>query len=254
VGRTQTGHRDRVPTTVVVCGGAAQAASIHRPPNVPLTWIADLATLEGNGHRDEGPCRGPWTAADAMALVIEPAWLDSRYTVREAVAATRAAHADLRAGVLRDAELHDPGLAASAGLRAVLVRSFAAGRGSRRPPPAGWPCRNPAWGLWEVQPSEAPPRTRIWSRLIGRGPASGTGRRALVVLDASLAPAVVLQRWLDWAARGVAAGTAVAVTLPDVATILDASRVTSAPMADVGAGDASGRNPNSDRGSVLRAA
>jgi hypothetical protein len=75
-----------------------------------------------------------------------------------------------------------------------------------------------------------------------------------VVLDASLAPAVVLQRWLDWAARGVAAGTAVAVTLPDVATILDASRVTSAPMADVGAGDASGRNPNSDRGSVLRAA
>jgi hypothetical protein len=252
VGRTQAGHRDPAPTTVVVCGGAAQAASIHRPPGVPLTWIADLATLERHGHRDERLCRGPWTAADAIALVIEPEWFDSRPTLRKAVAAARAAHADLRAGVLRDAELHDPGLAASAGLRTVLVRSCAEARGSRRPAPAGWPCRNPTWGLWEVQPSEAPPRTRIWDRLFGRGRASGAGRRALVVLDASLASAAVLQRWLDWAARGVAAGTAVAVTLPDVATILDASRVTPAPVAD--AGDASGRTAASDRGSVLRAA
>jgi hypothetical protein len=252
VGRTQAGHRDAAPTMIVVCGGAAQAASIHRPPGVPLTWITDLATLERSGHRDKGLCRWPWTATDAMALVIEPAWLDSRHTVREAVTAARATHADLRAGVLRDAELHDPGLAVSAGLRTVLVRSCAAGRGSRRPAPAGWLCRNPTWGLWEVQPSEAPPQTGFWDRLFGRGRASGAGRRELVVLDASLASAAVLQRWLDWAARGVVAGTAVAVTLPDVATFLDAPRGTPAPVADVG--DASGRTAASDRGSVLRAA
>jgi hypothetical protein len=253
VGRTQAGHRDPAPATIVVCGGAAQAAALQRPPGVPLTWIAEFATLERHGHRDAGLSRGPWTATDAVALVIEPAWLDSRHAMREAVAAARATHADLRAGVLRDAELHDPGLAVSAGLRTVLVRSCATGRGSRRPAPAGWACRNPTWGLWEVQPSEAPPRTRIWDRLFGRGRAAGAGRRALVVLDASLASAAVLQRWLDWAARGVAAGSAVAVTLPDVATILDAPRVTPAPvLADTG--ESSGRNAAADRGSVLRAA
>jgi hypothetical protein len=246
VGRTQAGHRDPVPTTVVVCGGAAQAASIRRPPGVPLTWIVDLTTLERIEDRDADPWCRPWTATDAVALVIESQWLASRHAAREAVAAARAIHADLGAAVIRDGELHDPGLAASVGLRTVLVRSFSATRGSRRPAPAGWSCRNPVWGLWEVRPSEAPPRRSIWGHLIGRGRARGGVRGDLVVLDASRSSASVLQRWLDWAARGVAAGTATAVPLPDVAALLDASHVAPAWEADA--------SERTDRSSVLRAA
>jgi len=244
MGGRQPCHRDRPPMTVVVCGHVAQATAVRRTPGVPLTWIANSAELEQIGTRAAGTQARPWPATDAVAVEIEPAWLDSRHAILAAAAAVRAVHIDLRAGVVRDGELRDPRLAAAAGLRAVLVRSCAAARGSRRPAPAGWPCRNPAWGLWEVERAGSPPRRGIWRRLFGRG--SGGRRGGLVVLDASTHSVAVLQRWIDWATRGVASGSVVGVTLPDLATTLDAP------------GDARVRASDHvealERGSVLRAA
>lgn len=242
--RSKPGHRERFPTTVVVCGGLEQASHVERRPGVPVTWIADRSALERIESVALPAVAAGRTAADAVAIVIEPAWLESRQALQDAVEAGRRVHADLVTGAVRDVAVHDPRLAAAAGLRAVLVRSFAAGRNARRPAPAGWPCRNPAWGLWEVKATESPPRTGIWGRLLGLRSGSAAGRGGLVVLDASTAAVGVLQRWLDWAARGVTAGTAVTSTLPELASILESTR--GLPAASAAAGE--------DRGSVLKAA
>jgi hypothetical protein len=240
VTRAKPWHRGRIPTTVVVCGDAAQMSRIERPPGVPVTWIAELPELERTAAAA--------AATDGLAVVIEPAWLESRQTLHDALTSARDAHADVVSGAVRDAALRDPRYAAAAGLRVVLVGAFAAGRGARRPAPAGWPCRNPAWGLWEVRATEAPPRAGLWGRLFGQGGRTSDRRGGLVVLDASTASAAVLQRGLEWAARGVAAGTAVAGTLADLGTILESSHGMPGRMPGGRADD------GEDRGSVLRAA
>ena len=240
VERAKPWHPGRFPTTVVVCGAPEQAARVDRPPGVPVTWIAELAVLERTGLAV--------ASADAVAVVIEPAWLEARQALHDAMAAARQAHADLVTGAVRDVELRDPRLVAAAGLRVVLVRSLTAGRGARRPAPAGWNCRNPAWGLWEVKVTASPPRTGIWGRLFGEGSGSSARRGGLVVLDASTASAAVLQGWLEWAARGVATGTAMTGTLPDLAAILESGRGAAGRIV------AQPGVTGEDHGSVLKAA
>lgn len=115
----------------------------------------------------------------------------------------------------------------------VVVDAFAdVGRGCRRPAPAGWPCRNVAWGLWEVQ--ACPPRRAPgWAWLPGL---PGPRRGGLAVCGAGDTETVPrgtagrrLERLLDWAERAVARSRAVAITLAELPAILEGRR--SAPLA-----------------------
>ena len=121
---------------------------------------------------------------------------------------------------------------AEEGIRAVVVDAFAAvGRAGRRPAPAGWPCRMAAWGLWEVLP--CPPRRSGLAAWLPGLPAPRRGGLHVATVADDLRR---LADMLDWAARGVAGGHAVAVSLGDLPAILE------------------GRRPAALAGSVLAAA
>lgn len=197
------------PATVVVCAAGPRPGMASMPPGSPVTWVVDLDTLATR----------PRLEAAAVALAIEPAWLASRQTLRRALVQARHAVPDLEAAVLRGGPLAHHAVLAEEGIRIVAVDAFAdVGRGSRRPAPAGWPCRNVAWGLWEVR--FCPPRrSTAWSWLPGL-PAPRRG--GLAVADAE--GAARLQRLLDWTCRGVARGRATAVTLAGLPAILEGRR------------------------------
>jgi len=202
------------PATLVICSGTA-VPPIARPgrPSVPVTRLLDLESLV----RTE--CDGA-----SVALMLDAAWLSSRQSLRQAVVRARHAAPRLEAAVLRGAALAHHGLLAEEGIRVVIVDEFApVARGSRRPAPAGWPCRNVAWGLWEVR-SCPPTRGRAWGWLPGL-PAPRRG--GLHVADVG---GPRLQRLTDWADRGVARGQAVAVTLAELPAILEGRR--QMPLAD----------------------
>lgn len=183
---------------------------------VPVTWVVDIETL----LRRAGDFRG----AD-LALALDPAWLASRQALRRALARARREAPGLEAAVLPGVPLAHHEVLVEEGIRVVLVDAFAdVGRGSRRPAPAGWPCRNVAWGIWEVRACP-PRRPRGWRWVPGlAAPRSG----ALYVTAADNAGAR-LERLVDWAGRGVARGRAVAITLAELPAILEGRR--SAPLA-----------------------
>lgn len=201
------------PATVVICapeplrtGGPTRSAAA-------VTRVVDLDTLLGGA---DGP---------DVALAIDPRWLAARQTLRRVLVQARHAAPGLEAAVLRGAALAHHAVLAEEGIRAVLVDAFAdVGRGPRRPAPAGWPCRNVAWGLWEVR-SCPPRRGRGWGWLPGL-PAPRRG-----ALHAAVATAGD-RRMHDWAARAVARGQAVAVTLAGLPAILE-GRATPALAASV---------------------
>lgn len=201
------------PATVVVCAAWPRSGVGATPTATPVTWVVDLDSLASH----------PRPAAAALALAIDPAWLESRQTLRRALVQARHLVPDLEAAVLRGGPLAHHAVLAEEGIRIVAVDAFAdVGRGSRRPAPTGWPCRNVAWGLWEVR--FCPPRrSTAWSWLPGL-PAPRRG--GLAVADAE--GAARLQRLLDWTRRGVAGGRATAVTLAGLPAILEGRR--SAPL------------------------
>jgi hypothetical protein len=202
------------PATVVILASQPRQGGGSARTVAGLTRVVDLETLLGGG--DDG--------ADS-ALAIDPRWLASRQTLRQSLVRARHAAPRLEAAVLRGAALEHHALLAEEGIRAVLVDEFAAvGRGPRRPAPAGWPCRNVAWGLWEVR-SCPPRRGRGWRWLPGL-PAPRVG-----ALHAAVASAGDL-RLVDWAARAVARGQAVAVTLAGLPAILE-GRAATPPVASV---------------------
>lgn len=196
------------PATVVICTAQPRPAGGPARSAVALTRIVDLEALVRGG--DDG--------ADA-ALVVDPRWLSSRQMLRQALVRARHAAPRLEAAVLRGATLAHHHVLVDEGIRAVLVDEFAAvGRGSRRPAPAGWPCRNVAWGLWEVR-SCAPRRGRGWGWLPGL-PAPRPA--ALHVAEAPAGD----RRLGEWAARAVARGQAVSVTLAALPAILEGRTAT----------------------------
>jgi hypothetical protein len=101
-------------------------------------------------------------------------------------------------------------LLAEEGIRVAAVDTAAdAGRGGRRPAPAGWRCRNPVWGLWEVQVDPAQPVG--WMGWLRSGPLPRPRPGMLHVLHAGAVSAEQpgagrLGRWLGWAAGQTAAG------------------------------------------------
>lgn len=194
------------PATVVICTSQSRQAGGPVRSTMPLTRVVDLDTLLGGGH----------DGAD-VALAIDPRWLASRQALRQALVRARHAAPRLEAAVLGGGLLAHHAVFVEEGIRAVLVDEFAAvGRGPRRPAPAGWPCRNVAWGLWEVR-SCPPRRGRGWGWLPGLPAPRSGGLHAAVAGD---------RRLVDWAARAVARGRAVAVTLAALPAILESRTAT----------------------------
>lgn len=212
------------PATVVICAPLGRLATPPAGrPGVPVTWVADLDTIVARGDRLDG---------GSLALAIEPGWLASRQALRAALVRARHAVPGIEAAVLRDGRLAHHAVFAEEGIRAVVVDDFAAvGRTGRRPAPAGWSCRNVAWGLWEVR--TCPPRRMGWSAWLPGLPAPRAG--GLYVASAA-SDAGLLSRLVDWAARGAGHGRAAAIALGDLPAILE------------------GRRPASLAGSVLAAA
>jgi hypothetical protein len=218
------------PATLVVCATlprpvrsgtcAAWLDGWGRAP-AAVTWAADADTLEAVAAAAHS--RGD--SIPELALAIEPSWLDSRATLRRMVDVARQAVPGLDAAVLRGPRpLAHQSLLAEEGLRVVVVDTFAdAARGSRRPAPAGWRCRNPVWGLWEVQVDPLLP-TGVFGRLL-RGSLPRPRPGTLRVLHAGDVPAERpvsgrLERWLAWAARRAAVGIVRSAKLADLPALL----------------------------------
>jgi hypothetical protein len=159
-------HAGRV--TVVMCVGLSR--------DRVTTAREDVTRVVGLDSIDDAP-------PDAsLILSLSPDQLASRQAVRSTIAAARSRRPDLGAVRARDVARVTAHELVDAGIRIVLVDEFLEGqRGSRRPAPAGWACRQPVWGLWEVQVVRGP--TPIgWRRLLKRSPAKTTREGGLVVL------------------------------------------------------------------------
>ena len=242
-------RRSANPATLVICAELPrqfQPAAVEawvrgcRRRRTPVTWSAGIESLAAAAEA----LRHGNDRAD-LALTLSSAWLDSRQTLRRMIAAARQAVPSLEAAVLRGPRpLAHQSLLAEEGIRVVLVQTFGdAARGSRRPAPAGWACRNPAWGLWEVRIAP-PPAPGLVGLLTQWGsmprPKAGT-LQALHAGDTVAgtsdgATSGRLERWLAWAERRQAAGQAVV-----------------APLADLPARLANGGQPP-QTGSILKAA
>lgn len=207
--------------TFVACAplrGLSEAAG-DRPGRgtqpLPITWITALDSLAVAAAADaEGA---------AVALELAPEWFGSKQSLRDAIAVARAALPALDAAVIRGAVPRHHEVLAAAGIRVVAVEEFApVPRGSRRPSPPGWQCRNVAWGLWEVLVGTHAGRGRGWLAWAGVGsrPAAGS-LQVHRVADGASRP----DRWLAWAARHVARG-GVPATLSDVPEIIEGRRGT----------------------------
>jgi hypothetical protein len=219
------------PATVVLCGplGSVRATpggfAVRRgitPGQPPVTWIARLDDLlRGPVHV---PAEGDPSRGLDIALALEPAWLDSRRALREAVHRAQAVAPALDAAVLTGAPLREHGLLAEMGIRVVVVDHLdRSGRGSRRPPPAGWPCRNVTWGLWEVEKTDPARRPGLWHRLTHGSGLPTTRAGSLQVLCDENRETVRhgLGRWVKATERRQARGAVVAVRLGDLAAMLD---------------------------------
>lgn len=218
------------PATLVLCAtlpkclrrGACEAwlADLGRT-RVPVTWAADPDTLRSVAE----VCRLRGSTPPALAVAIEPAWLDSRSTLRRMIATARQAAPGLEAAVVRGQRpVVHASLLAEEGIRVVVVDSLGAAlRGSRRPAPAGWRCRNPVWGLWEVE-ADTPRKPGLVAWLVhGSMPRPRPG--SLHVLHAGEVPAERplsgrLDRWMAWVERRVAGGRARTVTPAELPALI----------------------------------
>ena len=218
-------RRSADPATLVLCAmlpkafprgaRAAWQADVGRA-RVPVTWAGDVDVLA------EAATTG---VAATLALALEPAWFDSRSTLRRMIAAARQAAPGLETAVLRGPRpTAHAAVLAEEGIRVVVADTLDdSRRGSRRPAPAGWRCRNPVWGLWEFQ---AEPRREagILAWLVhGSMPRARAG--SLHVLQAGRVTAERpvsgrLDRWMAWAERRMAGGRARVATPAELPTLV----------------------------------
>lgn len=219
----------RRPATLVICGTVKQpvdsAAWLDGRRPVPVTWLAGIDAV---GSVAAAILRT--RAADEVALDIPPAACGSRAKLRDLLRRGRDEAPDLAAVVLRGpTSLEHRGLLVEHGIGVALVDAFEDdGRGSRRPAPKGWPCRNAVWGLWEVL--HRPHRAGGIAGWLGLGGMPSTRPGSLHVLRTDgvtgasrgtgfLTPR--LGRWIEWAGQRVSRGgvqVAGLATLPLVIT------------------------------------
>lgn len=211
------------PATVLICAALPQTnrsgGTAGRLPGVPMTWIGSVEAVVRGGFAPE---------RSDIAIELEPEWFASRQTLRGAIARARAAVPGIEAAVLRRAPLEHREVLAESGIRVVLVDAFAGtDRGSRRPAPHGWPCRNVAWGLWEVESiNSRPSGLRAWLPRFSSLPAARPGGLHVLV-DRTVVPggrgavSPRVERWIEWAQPRQARGAVVAATLADLPAIVE---------------------------------
>jgi len=219
-------HGSDAPATLVICGTVPRTTrneprGLVRGPDLPVTWLAPIDRL---AFAADLAARH---AGCAAALELPPAALESRSRLRGLLARGRDILPGITAVAVRGGVGADHrGLLVEEGIRIALVEQLAeAGRGSRRPAPSGWRCRNAAWGLWEVQISPGVSRSPLaWLGLGGR-PRRGSlhvlrtealaeGNGGTVFLASRL------ERQLAWARLQVDHGRGVALSLDGLATTL----------------------------------
>jgi hypothetical protein len=219
-------HGSDARATLVICGTVprttrSEPSGLVRGPDLPVTWLAPidrLAVAAALAAR-HGGC--------AAALELPPAALESRSRLRRLLARGRDTLPGLATVVVSGTMgAEHRGLLVEEGIRIALVDTLAETvRGSRRPAPSGWRCRNAAWGLWEVETSAGLPRSPLaWLGLGGR-PRRGSlhvlrtealaeGNGGTVFLASRL------ERQLAWARRQVEQGRGIALSLDGLAARL----------------------------------
>lgn len=219
------------PATLVICAalpkaGRADAAGprgLLRMPDVPITWLAPWDGLAAAVAIAESQ------AGCGVALEVPAAAFESRQRLRTLLARGRDVLPGLTAIAVRGpATPEHRSLLVEEGVRVILVESLGSSdRGSRRPAPRGWRCRNAAWGLWEVELAPPPRRGPLaWLGLAGiprprRGSLNVLRTEGLAAGNAgSTFLSSRLQRWLAWARRHVDRGRAEVLTLPGLAARL----------------------------------
>jgi len=210
------------PATLVICATVPRQPVVPRSGSwldvargvpVPVTWVAGVDSLAALGGRMEGL---------DLAIDLPPAACGSRTRLRDLLSRSRDAAPGIAAAVLRGPMPADHRrLLVDHGIAVALVDAFDDdGRGSRRPAPRGWACRNAVWGLWEVQVT--PPRRRGVLGWLGVGGLSSPRAGSLHVLrteglhsgnNAATFVASRLERWMEWANGHRVRGTAVVTEL-----------------------------------------
>lgn len=219
---------DRGQATVVVCCGVPVGVSatdfagwveIATRSRQPITWAArpaDMAVVID-------VLRLKATAYD-IALALDAEQLSSRPTLRREIAAAQAIAGSVGCVTVAGApSLEHRSLLVEQGVQTIAVGGFdAATRSSRRPAPAGWPCRSVVWGLWEVQSLPELPRPAIGRMLPWAvGPRVAPGTLTVVHLEAETARSrsglARFERLTTWIGRqGGRVGSARLSDLPDL--------------------------------------
>jgi hypothetical protein len=205
------------PAVLVICGtvdgpgslGRRQAIGLQHAGALPVTWLAAVDRL-GAVAEAAGPHH--------VALQVPTEAFATRQALRSLLARGREAVPGLSAIAMdQSAAITHRDLLVEEGVRVVLVDRLVGGtRGSRRPAPVGWRCRNAAWSLWEVE-IDAPRSPGPLAALgLGRGPRVRRGGLS-VVSTSGIGPAgdlhPRLQRLVAWARRLAERGVATAVSL-----------------------------------------
>lgn len=203
---------------IVVCGIVAAAprpsrrlSAAERPStSVPVTWIANAERISAAAEDVE--------SGHDLVLHVAAGAFASRQRLRAVLSRAREAVPTLSAIAIRGGGAidHRP-LLVEEGIRVVLVDALAAdGRGSRRPSPTGWRCRNSSWGLWEIElsPASRPGPLAIFG--LGSRPRVRRGGLSVVATDGRDGQGAVhhrLERLSAWADRLASRGVAEAVSL-----------------------------------------
>ena len=212
--------RSRRPATLVICGTAPRQPAagdswLRTAGSLPVTWLVGIDAI---GAVAEGVARH----GGDVALDIPPAVCGARGKLRDLLVRLRDEAPNVMAVVLRGpTPLSHRTLLVEQGIGVAIVDAFEEdGRGSRRPAPRGWPCRNAVWGLWEVLVSPHRPRGIAgWLGLGGLPRPKAGGLHVLRTEGATVGgrgEAFVtprLDRWIGWATGRVASGAAVATGL-----------------------------------------
>jgi len=202
-----------------VTAAITNASANPLTPAIPVTWIGSV----------EAVIRGGFTPDRSdIAIELQPEWFTSRQTLRTAIARARSAVPGIETAVLRGAPLEHRELLAESGIRVVMVDAFAdTDRGSRRPAPQGWPCRNVAWGLWEVESAhQRPTGLRAWLPRLTSLPTARPGGLHVLV-DRTVVPGVRgamsprVERWIEQVQARQARGAVVAAMLADLPAIVE---------------------------------
>ena len=221
------------PATIVICATLPQQLRSERCDvllrgagslPVPVTWVAALDRLADVGAEI---ARRVDTAE--VAVHVPVAECASRQRLRQFLTRARQAVPTLAAAVLRGAAAFEHrALLVGEGIGVVLVDALdEQPLGLRRPAPRGWPCRNTAWGLWEVQAGQ--PRAAAWSRWLGLSglPRPRAGSLHVLRTDGAMIGnngtgflTSRLERWAAWAENRCRHSRAVATTLSGLGSTL----------------------------------